>query len=146
MSRTCTHNTPSMLRKLKESWHKLKDAEPGERFTRHFERRRRSGGSGLWKPLFIGGGVLVMAAGIFFLPAPGPGFLILFLGAGMIAQESRPAARALDRTEILLRRVAAWGLRVWKRSSLPVKAIIVLVVLALAASAAYLTYRLLFAR
>ena len=135
-----------MLQKLKESWRELKEAEPGERFTQHYERRQRSGRSGARKPLFIGGGVLVMAAGIFFLPAPGPGFLILFLGAGMIAQESRPAARSLDRVELLVRRVAAWGLRVWKRSPLPVKALIVLVALALAAGAAYLAYTLLFGR
>ena len=135
-----------MLRKVKESWREIKEAEPGERFMRRYEQRQRSGRSGVGKPLFIGGGVLVMAAGIFFLPAPGPGFLIIFLGAGMVAQESRPAARALDRIELLVRRVAGWGLRVWKRSPLPVKALIVLLALALAAGAAYLAYWLLFSR
>jgi len=135
-----------MLRKLKESWHHLKRGAPGERFQEHYRRRQEAGGSRWRKPLFIGGGVLVMAAGLFFLPAPGPGFLILFLGGGLLAQESLRAARALDWAEVRLRKIAGWGLGVWKRSPLPVKVLLVIVGLGLAAGAAYLGYRLMFAK
>lgn len=135
-----------MLQRLKESWHDLKRGAPGERFQEHYRQRQKGGGSGWRKPLFIGGGILVMAAGLFFLPAPGPGFLILFVGGGLLAQESLIAARALDWTEVRLRTLAAWGLRVWKRSPLPVKILLVIVGLGLAAGAAYLGYRLMFAR
>jgi uncharacterized protein (TIGR02611 family) len=135
-----------MFKKIKRSWHELRDREPGRRFQEHYEQRQENGGSGWNKPVFIGGGALIFAAGIFFLPAPGPGFLIIFLGAGMIAQESRFAARMLDHAEVLIRKVAVWGLRVWKRSSIPVKVLLVLVGLALAAGAAYLAYRLFFAK
>ncbi len=55
-----------------------------------------------------------MAAGLFFLPAPGPGFLILFAGAALLAEESLTAARALDWTEVRLRRLAKWGRRAWR--------------------------------
>ncbi|CAA9372473.1 MAG: hypothetical protein AVDCRST_MAG89-4713 [uncultured Gemmatimonadetes bacterium] len=135
-----------MLKKIKRSWHELKEGEPGKRFQDRYDKRQQDGGSGWKKPVFIGGGALIFAAGIFFLPAPGPGFLIIFLGAGLIAPASRFAARMLDRAELLIRRVAGWGLRVWKRSPIPVKALIVLLGLALAAGAAYLAYRWFFAK
>ena len=101
-----------MMQRLKKSWRELKAAKAGERFQ---ERYRRSSGEGpLRKVLFIGGGILVMAAGVFFLPAPGPGMLILVVGAGLIAEESLIAARALDWMEIRLRRFAKWARRAWR--------------------------------
>ncbi|HEV2735165.1 MAG TPA: PGPGW domain-containing protein [Longimicrobiaceae bacterium] len=135
-----------MLDKLKKSWHEIEEADPGSRFQERYRQRQRQGGSGPRKPLFIGGGIAIMVAGVFFLPAPGPGFLILFIGAGLLAQESLLAARALDRTEVKLRALAGWGMRVWRSSPLPVKVLLVLVGAALAAGAAYLGYRVVFAR
>ena len=44
------------------------------------------------------------------MPAPGPGLLIVFIGACMLADESLTVARALDRAELALRRLYA-GLR-----------------------------------
>ena len=134
-----------MLKKLTQSWRELKKADPGKRFQERYRHRQQQGGSGLRKPLFIGAGVLVMAAGLFFLPAPGPGFLILFFGAGLVAQESLFAARALDRVEVWLRALAEWGTRVWKSSPVPVRVLLVLAGLALAAGATFVSYRLVFA-
>ena len=38
------------------------------------------------------------------LVAPGPGILVLVLGAAMVAQESLPVARFLDAAEVRIRR------------------------------------------
>lgn len=61
----------------------------------------------------VSGGLLVITAGVFFLPTPGPGFVIIALGAGLTALGSRRAARALDWTEFHLRAVTC------ERSALP---------------------------
>ncbi|HEX8299147.1 MAG TPA: PGPGW domain-containing protein, partial [Rubricoccaceae bacterium] len=88
----------------------------------------------------------VLAAGVFLLPAPGPGFLVVALGAALVAQESLAAARAADKTEVWLRGVAAWGIRVWRRSSGGVKGLIVLAALALAGLGAWAAYHVIFGR
>ena len=135
-----------MLESLKKQWQELKDHEPGKRFQERYGRNHHAGGSWIRRVLFIGGGILVMAAGVFFLPAPGPGFLILFIGAGLIAEESLVAARALDWTELRLRRVAMWGLSFWRGASLPMRIALVLAAALLAGGAAYAAYQLMFAR
>lgn len=88
----------------------------------------------------------MMAAGLFFLVAPGPGLLVVFIGAGLIAQESFFAARALDWTEIRIRKLATWALGVWHRSSMAVKILSVLIAVALAGASASAAYMLLFAK
>lgn len=45
-----------------------------------------------------------MIVGVSALPLPGPGLLIIALGALLIAEQSRAVARALDRLELWLRR------------------------------------------
>lgn len=98
-----------MLERLKGSWARLRGDPPGERFQRRYERRHEGGTTPLRRWGSVGLGVVVVAAGIFFLPAPGPGTVILAVGAGLIAQESRRAARALDWTEVRIRRLLAWA-------------------------------------
>ncbi|MGH7825388.1 MAG: PGPGW domain-containing protein [Candidatus Binatia bacterium] len=117
------------LEKLKRNWRRFKSGSPGHRFQQQFSRRRQSSRSPVQKALFIGGGTLLMTAGLFFLFVPGPGLLILLLGAVLIAQQSLVAARALDWTEIRLRKLIIWSLRAWRSSSPALK--IMLVVLAL---------------
>jgi Putative transmembrane protein (PGPGW) len=90
-----------MFHKLKQSWQDLQQGEPGRRFQDRW-RGKRQGGAGR-KVLVIGLGALVFAAGVFFLPAPGPGTVFLVLGAALMAEQSRWIARALDRAELLLR-------------------------------------------
>ena len=41
-------------------------------------------------------GVVVVAVGIVLLPAPGPGWVIIFLGIGILASEFEKAQRLLD--------------------------------------------------
>ncbi len=90
-----------MFKKLKQSWRDLQQGEPGRRFEDRW-RRRKSGGTAR-KVWVLGAGALVFAAGIFFLPAPGPGTVLLVVGAAMMAGESLWMARALDRAELALR-------------------------------------------
>ncbi len=135
-----------MLQDFKKEWRELQNGTPGERFQEHYHRRQKTRKSGWRRPLILVSGIAVVAAGVFFLPAPGPGFLIIFAGGGLLAQESLAAARLLDWAEVRLRKTAAWGFGVWKSSPAPVKILLVLVGLGLAAAAAYLGYRLVFAR
>ena len=98
------------------------------------------------KVLFLGGGALILVAGLFFLPAPGPGWAIIFIGGGLIAQESERAAKILDWVELRLRAVVKWALDIWKRASMPARAGIVALGLALAGGAGFAAYQLFFAK
>ncbi len=131
---------------MRDSVRQLREGEPGERFQEHYRRRQKGGSSPLRRWLYLGGGTIVILAGIFFLPAPGPGFLIIFLGGGLVAQESMVAARVLDRLELRLRAVGAWALRTWRGASMAVRVLIVVVTLAVVGAAGYGAYWVLFAR
>jgi uncharacterized protein (TIGR02611 family) len=135
-----------MFQGIKDHWQDLKAGQPGQRFQDHFERRHESGSNPLRKVLFIGGGALIVAAGIFFLPAPGPGFVIIFLGGGLIAQESKAAAKVLDWCEVRIRAVAEWAVGIWKRASTPVRAAIAVLGLVIAGSAGFLAYQIFIAK
>jgi hypothetical protein len=74
-------------------------------------------------------GVLLMAAGIFLMPAPGPGFIVVLLGGALLSEESMFVARALDRMEVWVRKL-----------SLAQRIAIVLLAAALVAAAGWLGY------
>jgi hypothetical protein len=88
---------------LKRKWHEFAERKPGTRFSEMYEEHQRSGQSGTKRVLFVIAGVVIVAVGIVALPAPGPGTLVIALGAGLIARESRKLAHALDRLELALR-------------------------------------------
>jgi uncharacterized protein (TIGR02611 family) len=133
-----------MLDELKQSWRHLKSGKPGKRFERQYEKRKKSGSSKISRILFVITGVVILAGGIFFLPAPGPGTLIVALGAALIARESLFVARILDWIEVRIRRAVAWGLKTWKGLSLPVKILISALALALLGAFAFAAYRIIF--
>lgn len=135
-----------MLQGLKDHWQDLKRGRPGHRFQDHYRRRHDAGANKLRKVLYIGAGALIVAAGIFFLPAPGPGFLIVFLGGGVMAQESRTAARVLDWLELRIRAVTEWALRFWRRASLPARAALAFLALGIAGGAGFAAYRIFLAK
>jgi len=135
-----------MLDGIKSHWADLKAGKPGRRFQDHYKKRHEKQSSPWRKALFLGGGALIVAAGIFFLPAPGPGFLIIFLGGGLMAQESKHAARVLDWCEKHLRAVADWGLRIWKQATTPLRVAIVTLGLIAAGGAGYLAYTVFFGK
>ena len=93
-----------MIKHLKQSWQRFKRGLPGRRFQQQFRLRQRLRSGAARKALFMATGILIVAAGIFFLFVPGPGIIILLIGAVLIAQQSSLAARALDRIEIRLRK------------------------------------------
>jgi uncharacterized protein (TIGR02611 family) len=135
-----------MIEKIRESWQSFKESEPGQRYKDRYRRRQqsKSGEFDLGLVVSVLGGVLIVLGGIVAVPGPGPGWLIVFLGLGLVAGEFRPIARFMDWAEIRLRRLARWAAGVWANSSPAVKALIVVAILLCAAALGYGAYRLLF--
>lgn len=107
-----------MLKKLLASrWHAFKTGMPGQRFRRRYYRRRESPRGPLLRSLQFFSGILLMLAGLFLMPAPGPGILVLLLGATLAARESLLVARALDTAEVLSRKLVSQTRRRWRKSS-----------------------------
>jgi hypothetical protein len=78
---------------------------PGRRFEEHYWRKRHAQRAGAKRVAWIAAGVLLLVLGLVFSVLPGPGFLFLLAGLALIAQESLPVARALDRLELAVRRL-----------------------------------------
>jgi uncharacterized protein (TIGR02611 family) len=97
-----------MIEKAKENWRCLKESEPGYRFKDRYHQRQQSRGGGfsLSAVFILGLGTLVLLVGIIAVPGPGPGWLIILLGLGIFANESKLIARFLDWVEVRLRRAA----------------------------------------
>lgn len=103
-----------MLNAIRAHWREFKKEKSGRRFESRFESRRGAGTLAR-KVLMMGGGIALVLVGVIFLAIPGPGIPVLIIGAGMIAGESRAAARALDALEA---RIVAAGKRAqaaWKK-------------------------------
>lgn len=135
----------SMLKRLKESWRRLRAGTPGRRFQQQHSRRQESGRSPLKKALFVVVGLLLMAVGIFLLFVPGPGLVVLLLGALMVAQQSLLAARALDWAEVRALKLLDPSLRVWRRSSRALKILVVVFALVVAGAVGFGAFKLLLA-
>ena len=126
-----------MLPKLKRNWRLFQRAEPGTRFEKLREERSESKVARAVATVL---GILLLVGGVVLLFIPGPGLRLIAFGAALIARESRRLAQALDRTELLLRRLAVRGRAFWKGSTTPVRAAVVSVgvlIFGLAAFAAY---------
>jgi hypothetical protein len=92
-----------MIHALKQRWDQLRRGQPGTRFERYFHWRQQRRRSHLLRTvLLITGGALIFL-GVLLMPAPGPGMLIVLIGAGLLAEESVKAARWFDRFEICAR-------------------------------------------
>ena len=102
-----------MFGTLRHSWSDLKKGKPGERFQQRYRRVHQRPGGMVRKILILVGGVLIILVGLILLPAPGPGMLVVLIGAALTAQESFFVARTLDSAEVSLRRVAARIRRAW---------------------------------
>jgi hypothetical protein len=134
-----------MLERVKRSWRRFKAGTPGQRFQQQYNRRRQSGRSPLQKALFIACGILIMAAGFFFLFVPGPGLLILFFGAVLVAKQSLLAARALDWTEVRARKALNRSLGAWRGSTPALKILLVGLALAVVGAVGFGAFKFLFA-
>ncbi|MDQ3815305.1 MAG: PGPGW domain-containing protein [Armatimonadota bacterium] len=135
-----------MIDKLKKNWKQFKNDEPGTRCQNAYHRRQQeSQGRLTGTKLFnIIGGLVVVLAGIFFVPAPGPGSAIIVLGLGLLGSEFLPVARFVDASEIKARAAARETKEFWAKSSLGTKAVISLMLLTCLAAMGYGAYSLFF--
>ena len=103
-----------MLESLKKSWRELAKDEPGHRFLNRYKRAQKKG-STAGRVLTLTLGSVLVLAGVVFLLIPGPGSLLIVVGAALLAEESATVARALDRTELWARpwarRLTRWARR-----------------------------------
>jgi uncharacterized protein (TIGR02611 family) len=139
-----TRHTATLLDRIKDHWQDFKRGRPGHRFQERYRRRDRQGHGLFAKAVYLVSGFGLLVAGIILMPAPGPGFLVVFVGAGLIAKESHAAARVLDWIELRLWRLTRWARRTWQSCSPALKALIVLVTALTALIIAFLAYALLF--
>lgn len=82
--------------------------------------RAMPGGAVAWRVGVTVVGVGVIVVGVVLLPLPGPGWLIIFGGLGILATEYQRAARLLARVRRL---VAGWTR--WTRSQQPLARLLV---------------------
>lgn len=128
-----------MLEALKKRWRSFKSSAPGKRFqlVYHERQKRRDEPWKKWVAAGLGG--ILCLTGLFLLPAPGPGSLVLIGGLALIAGESLVTARFLDWSEVRLRKLVRWAMKRWRRMSVAAKAagvtVVVLVTLGLATGA-----------
>ena len=83
-------------------------------------------------------GTVIMLVGLALVPLPGPGWLIVFLGLGLLATEFAWAERLLDYGRARLKAWLAWV----NRQHLAVRALISLACLAFVAGVVLLTLHL----
>ena len=76
--------------------------------------------------------------------APGPGWLAIVLGLGMLSGELLPVARILDRIEVQLRELVRSLGEAWNNTPVVGKALILLAILTVVAASAYAAYHFLF--
>jgi len=107
---------------------------PGQRFHMRFRHARRAGQGPTkrWTMLVLG--LALVIVGAVMLVAPGPGVLVLVLGASLLARQSLRVARWLDTFEVKLRVWVHSLSRHWHSTSLPMRSMFALAILAIAAA------------
>jgi uncharacterized protein (TIGR02611 family) len=132
-----------MLRRLKLQWRDLKCGRPGTRFKQRWRTHEQGRRSYFGKPLYITAGLFIFLVGLVMLPAPGPGCVVVFIGAAMMAEESFWVARLLDRIELRGRRLWASAVRSWGRASMSLKTASVALAAGMAGAAGWATFRII---
>jgi uncharacterized protein (TIGR02611 family) len=110
--------------------------------VRGFRARFRAlpGGWVAWRVGVTILGVAVIVGGVILLPLPGPGWLIIFAGLGLLATEYVWASRLLAYGRDTLRRWTAW----LKRQPLWVRGAVALGTFAIVVAAVWLAWLLLY--
>ena len=134
------------MQHLKEDWRHLKHGEPGQRFKDRYylSQRRNRGRFTFWRVFNLGVGSGIALGGLLMVIAPGPGWLAIFLGLGMLSGELLPVARILDRIEVRLRKLIRWLREAWNNTPVVGKALILLAILTVVAASIYGAYHFLF--
>jgi len=101
--------------------------------------RARRGGALAWRVGVTVVGVAVVAGGVVLLPLPGPGWLIIFAGLGLLATEYEWASRLLRFARTQVRRWTTWiGSRpLWLRAVLGLATAVVVVLVVIVAWEVY---------
>src|SRR5688572_13158502 len=88
----------SVLGRLRQQWRAFKKGRPGRRFQDRYERSQKTRSSQSWfvRLLKPAAGILLFVGGVVLCFIPGPGIPLLVIGAGLLADESRTIARAMD--------------------------------------------------
>ena len=133
-----------MFKEIRLSWRLLESGKPGARFERYY-LRHQDGRSPARRVVSVVIGLVIIAAGVILLPAPGPGTLVVALGTAFLARESLRVARGLDLLEPRLRKALAAAKRRWEKSSPAARAAFVLVAAVIVVGAAFAGYELMFA-
>jgi hypothetical protein len=96
-----------MFDSLKARWRAFAAEPAGRRFRRRYRRSRDSNGnrSTVRRAVALASGMILTALGSVMLFLPGPGLLVLVVGLGFFAEESRAFAGVLDGTELRIRRL-----------------------------------------
>jgi uncharacterized protein (TIGR02611 family) len=98
--------------------------------ARDFRDRVRAlpGGALLWRVGITVIGLAIIAGGVVLLPLPGPGWLIIFGGLGLLATEYEWASRLLGRTRLFVGRWSQWTARqgLWVRVAVGLLALVFL--------------------
>jgi len=134
-----------MWERIRRDWKEFKNDTPGKRFLNRFEKTERTPGLRGWRIAIMVVGLLVAAAGIVLMPLPGPGILIVALGAAMLSQGSKGMARVLDWLEVRARKLAEKAKRAWTAAPMPIKGAVALLAVIVVTGFGYLTYRMAFA-
>jgi uncharacterized membrane protein YbaN (DUF454 family) len=128
-----------VLGALKNRWQELAHEPPGHRFQNRYRKKKQEGSSRL-RMLWLIAGFVLMAAGLVLLVIPGPGSVLLIIGAAFLAEESQVAARILDRLELKLRKLGELALNRWRRTGMVARSLVIASTLATTAMAAWLAY------
>ena len=96
---------------LKQHLQDLQRGRPGHRFQDHYEHEKHgAGGRGssgrVWR---LALGIAAVVIGVVLCVIPGPGLPFIFIGGGLLAAESRVAARVMDWLELRVRAVWRWA-------------------------------------
>jgi len=134
---------PGTIAKLEHQWHEFAHDKPGHRFENQHHRLKRGG-----KALSVGMamvGALLVAAGVFLLFVPGPGLLVGIFGLALLVGISPRLARALDRSEPVVRGWASRAKTRWLQASSATRIAACAIGAAIAGAAVYGMYRVWFA-
>jgi hypothetical protein len=104
-----------MLSRFRKYWAGLGRGRPGSRFQDQFDAERKKQKSPAGRIVRTVGGLLLIPVGVLFLAIPGPGLVVIALGAVLIAREFGFAARLLDATELRGRKTWKWAEGRWRR-------------------------------
>lgn len=103
-----------MIETLKRNWSELSRDPPGRRFQNRHKRQDKRG-SGMSRTLKLTAAIVLIAAGIVLLVIPGPGSVLILVGAALLAEESKIVARFMDRVEVRVRQWIKAAHARWKR-------------------------------